>query len=30
MMTGFGLDVRLVSFGAPTRGFAEIAEEFDP
>jgi hypothetical protein len=30
MMTGSGLDVRLVSFGAPTRGFAEIMKEFDP
>lgn len=29
MTTGFGLDVRLVSFGAPTRGFAEIAKAFD-
>ncbi len=30
MMTGFGLQVRLVSFGAPTRAFAEIVNEFDP
>jgi hypothetical protein len=30
MTTGFGLDVRLVSFGAPTRGFADIAKAFDP
>jgi hypothetical protein len=30
MTTSFGLDVRLVSFGAPTRGFADIAKAFDP
>jgi hypothetical protein len=29
MMTGHGLDVRLVSFGTPTRAFAQIVKELD-
>jgi hypothetical protein len=29
MMSGFGLDVRLVSYGAPSRGLLQTARDFD-
>jgi hypothetical protein len=29
MMSGFALDVRLVSYGTPSRAILQMAEEFD-